>query len=154
MKKCLSLLLCLVLIASMSAPAFAVSYESTSENILFYREETLSNGITVIDEIVESSYTRATGKTCTRTSTFKDGDTVIAVIAYQATFQYDGTSVSVLSKSVTRTDTYNGWNYKQTSFTSSGGTVTLSGKLTKLLIFNSAFSLSLACDKDGNISYF
>ena len=154
MKKSLILLLCIVFIVSMAIPIFATNYESTNGNVLLYREETLSNGITVIDEIVESTQTRATGKTCTRTSTFKDGDTVIAVIAYQATFQYDGTTVSVLSKSVTQTDTYSGWSYTQNSFTSSGGTVTLTGKLTKWLIFNTTtFSLSLTCDKDGNISY-
>lgn len=41
---------------------------------------------------------------------------------------------------------------KQTSFTSSGGTVTLEGKLTKLLILNDPFTMTLTCDKNGNIS--
>lgn len=154
MRKCLILLLCFILIVSLTIPAFATDYERTTGTVILHREETLSNGITVIDEIVEVSQTRATGKTCTRTNTFKDGDTVIAVITFQATFKFDGTTVSVLSKSVTQTDTYAGWAFHQSSFTSSGGTVTLTGKLTKWLIFNSStFTMSLTCDKDGNVSY-
>lgn len=155
MKKCLSFILFLMFVIMMITPVFAADTADTNGTVIFYREETLDNGITVIEEIIETSQTRATGKTCTRTNTFKDGDTVIAVIAFQATFHYDGTTVIVASKSVTQTDTYDGWNYKQTSFTSSGGTVTLDARLTKWLgIFNNAFTMSLSCDKDGNISHY
>ena len=78
---------------------------------------------------------------------------VIGVIAMKGTFRYDGSTVSVASKSVTQTDTYEGWSYKQNSFTSSGGTVTLDAKLTKLIFLNIPFTMMLSCDKDGNISY-
>lgn len=61
------------------------------------------------------------------------------------------TTVSVISKSVTQTDTYEGWNYVETSFTSSGGTVALAGKLTKLLIMRTSFTIGLECDANGNI---
>lgn len=115
----------------------------------------LENEITFVDEVtIESSITRSTQKTATRTRTFYNGDTHIATIAFQATYQYNGSSVSVVSKSVTQTDTYSGWSYTQDSFTSSGGTVTLSGKLKYLLLFNStSFTMSMTCDANGNISY-
>ena len=76
----------------------------------------------------------------------------IGIIAFQATFSYNGDSAYVTSKAVIQTDTYDGWSYKQTSFITTGNTVTLEGKLTKLLILNDPFTMSLTCDKDGNIS--
>ena len=148
MKRLVSIALCVVLVVALSTSAFA----SEMNNTISYGEMTLENGITVIDEITDCSPARAIDKTYKRTRTFKDGDTVIAIVAIQATFRYDGTTVSVVSKSVVQSDTYNGWNYKQTSFTSSGGTVTLNAKLTKLLVFNNPFTLTLSCDKDGNIT--
>lgn len=78
---------------------------------------------------------------------------MIAVIAFTATYRFDGTSVSVVEKTVTQTDTYGGWGYKQTLFSSSGGTVTLEGKLSKWLVFNNSISMSMTCDKNGNITY-
>lgn len=64
-----------------------------------------------------------------------------------------GTSVSVVSKTVTNTDTYNGYGYVQNSFTSSGGSVTLNARLTKWIVLNTPFTMTLSCDKNGNISY-
>lgn len=149
MKKGILIALCLILLAN-SVPVYAA--EATSSAIA---EETApSSEITSVDRlIIENSNARTNEKTATREKTFYDGDTVIAVIAFRATFRYDGSSVSVVSKTVTQTDTYEGWSYKQTSFTSSGGTVTLEGKLTKWLIFNSPFTMGMTCDKDGNISF-
>lgn len=95
---------------------------------------------------------RASQKTATRKATLTKDDVTIGVIAFKATFRYDGSTVSVVSKSVTQTDTYDGWSYTQNSFTSSGGTVTLDAKLTKLLIVNYPFILSLTCDKNGTLS--
>lgn len=151
MRKFLALVLCFSLIISVSITTQAAE----QGNVLLHQEIDLGNGLTVIDEVIECPQARTTyGKTVNRTRTFKDGDTVIAVIVFQATFHYDGTTVSVASKRVIQTDTYDGWHYKQTSFTSSGGTVTLSARLTKLLfIFNNPFTMSLTCDKNGNISY-
>ncbi len=139
----------------MISPVCASDYSNNTGTVLFCGEEQLDNGLTVTSEVVEYAQARTTHeKTAVYKKTFKDGDTVIAIIAFEATFHYDGTSVSVASKSITQTDTYNGWSFKQSSFTSSGGSVTLTGKLTKWLIFNSStFTMVLTCDKNGNISY-
>lgn len=149
MKKILSALLCFAMLLAFCIPVSATAQES----LLYYQETDLGNGKVLIDEVIEHSQARATGKTVTRRSTIKDGDTVIGIIAFQATFHYDGSTVSVASKSVTQTDTYEGWSYVQNSFTSSGGTVVLSAKLTKWIVLNQSFTMSLTCDKDGNISY-
>ena len=148
MKRILAIMLCTFLFASVSIPTYAA--EQT--DVIYCEETVLEDGTVVRDEIIVTANARATQKTATRRKTFTKDDETIAVIAFKATFQYNGSSVSVVSKSVTQTDTYNGFSYSQTSFTSSGGTVTLSGKLTKYLIFTQSFTFSLTCDKNGNLS--
>lgn len=150
MKRFATILLAFVLVSALFTPALAAE-ENTQ--VIAVQETALENGITVVDEILESAQSRSTDKSYTRKRSFYDGDTLIAVIAFDAVFRYDGSTVSVVSKSVTQTDTYDSWNYSQTSFTSSGGTVTLSGKLTKWLVFNNSFSMGMTCDANGNISF-
>lgn len=149
MKRYLSLFFCMLLFVSIAVPTHA----SEQENIIWYQETKLGNGINIIDEVIEQTYSRSTSKGYTRRRTITNDETTLAVIAIHGVFSYDGTTVSVVSKSVTQTDTYEGWSYKQNSFTSSAGTITLDAKLTKLLVANIPFTMTLSCDKDGNISY-
>lgn len=149
MKKAFILILCMLLLTQ--GILFASAEESPT--LLYHQETVLENGLTIVDEVYEFSSRRSTDKVGTRRTTIQSGDTVLGVIAFQAVFRYDGSTVSVVSKTVTQTDTYEGYSYKQSSFTSSGGTVTLEGKLTKLLIFNHKFTMSLTCDVNGNLSY-
>lgn len=149
MKKIVSLCLCAILLFSLAIPVSATE----ADTVIWHQETKLDNDITVIDEVIEHSQMRSVSKGYTRQKTITSGDTVIAVIAIHGVFSYDGTTVSVVSKSVTQTDTYDGWSYKQNSFTSSSGTITLDAKLTKLLVLNISFTMTLSCDKNGNISY-
>lgn len=149
MKRLLSLLLCPVIVLMLITPAHA-----TAQNSVIHTQETVfDNGLTVIDQVIDITTSRASDKSYARTKTIKDGDTVVAIITIAATFRYDGTTVSVVSKAVTQSDTYDGWEYVQNSFTSSGGTVTLDAKISKWFIFNAPFTMTLSCDKNGNISY-
>lgn len=149
MKRLLTICICAVLFVCMVFPSSAAEQPQKE----YGEEMVLENGLTVVDEITVYSQVRSTDERIERRRTIKDGDTVIAIVAFEAVFRYDGSTVSVVSKTVTQTDTYAGWSYKQKSFTSSGGTVTLDAKLTKLLIFNNSFTMTLSCDKNGNISY-
>lgn len=150
MKKSFVFVICMLLLVQFILP---VSATAATDNDLIYREETiLENGLTVVDEIYANKLSRASVITGERKKTIKSGDTTLGIIAFQATFRYDGSNVAVVSKTVTQSDAYEGYSYKQNSFTSSGGTVTLEGKLTKLLIFNQAFTMSLMCDINGNLS--
>ena len=150
MKRFLTLSLCVLFLLFL--PNYASAEVNDGGTVIFSKTSTLEDGLTVVDEIIEHPQGRSTDKNYTRRKSFYDGDTLIATIAFTATFRYDGSAVSVVSKSVTQTDTYESWSYKQDSFTSSGGTVALSGRLTKWLIFNSSFSMGLVCDVNGNIS--
>ena len=150
MNRMLSFCLAILLIVSCITPVRA----SEQETIIWYQETELDDGITVIDEVSVQSQTRSASKGYTRRKPFTTDDgIVIAIISIRGEFTYNGTTVSVASKEVTQTDTYEGWSYKQNSFTSSGGTITLDAKLTKLLVMNIPFTMTLTCDKDGNISY-
>lgn len=148
MKQIVTCLLAFALIISMSVPAFA----SEQSNVILTQEIDLGNGITIVDELVELSSVRSSDRTYARTKTIKENDATIGVITIIGIFRYDGTSVSVVSKVVDQTDTYYGWNYVQNSFTENGGTITLDAKLTKLLVFNIPFTISITCDANGKIS--
>lgn len=153
MKRIILTFCCLALILAFVPHAAAANETGTTDNVIYYSEKILENGLIMIDQITDITTARSTDKTVERTNTYKDGNTVIAVITIQGTFQYDGNSVSVISKSITQLDTYNGWSFTQDSFTSSGGTITLKGTLKWLLLFNSSsFTMTLSCDKNGNIT--
>lgn len=149
MKRIVTLLLSFVLLICLVAPVSAVS---TGE-VIYSGERSLENGLRLVETITVYSNARASTVTAERNGSIYDGDTLVAYIRFVATFRYDGNTVSVVSKTVTNTDTYDGWDYVQNSFTSSGGTVTLNAKITKWFIFNTPFTMTFSSDKDGNISY-
>ena len=148
MKRVLSAFLLVVLLATMFTPVFATQ----QSRVMDCREITLENGLRVVDELIEESNGRSTDRGYTRRRSIYEEDTLIAIVAFYVIFRYDGTTASVAYKSVTQTDTYDGWSYTQTSFTSSGGTVMLEWKLSKLLIFNSSFSMGVTCAPDGKLT--
>ena len=150
MKRFLCICICLASLAVLILPVYAAA--ESQETIISQREYVLDNGLTVIEEITETVISRSSTKYGNKKATIKDGDTTIAIIAFTAQFGYDGTSAWVVSKTVTQTDTYESWTYKQDSFTSSGSTVTLDYTLSRWLFWNNSYSMSLTCDKDGNLS--
>lgn len=152
MKRILAFVVCLVLLFMAAIPASAAEASVGKGTLIYRTEQTLENGLTFVDELYEIASTRATDKTSYKTRNVYYGDTLVGTITIQATFRYDGSAVSVVSKSVTQSTTYDGWSYKQNSFTSSGGTVILDAKLTKLLILTISVDMTLTCDKNGNVS--
>ena len=148
MKRLLISILSFVLVFSM----FPVVMAAEQGTVVSQQEVALGNGIVIIDTLIEYSNARAVGKAARRTADIYDNDVLIARITLVAGFEYDGTTVTVTSKGVTETSTYEGWRYVQNSLTSSGGTVTLDAKLTKLLVLNIPFTISITCDANGNIS--
>lgn len=102
--------------------------------------------------VIHETLVRSSTKSATNIQTFTYKGDVIAIIAITGTFSYNGTSSSVISKSVSRLDTYNGWSFSQTSFSSEGGTISLVGGLKKFLYPTVPVSFSLTCDRFGNIS--
>ena len=149
MKRCIVLFLSLVFVFSLGCPVLAAG----AGEVIYSDAYFLENGIRVVDSITVYSNSRADAVSAARDNYFYDGDTLVAYIRFEAAFRYDGYNVSVLYKTVTHTDTYNGWSYVQNSFTESEGSVTLDAKLTKWLVFNTPFTMTLSCDENGNISH-
>jgi hypothetical protein len=152
MKRLLLILMTCVLF--LSSISFASAATSVNEFVPVeqYEETYDEDGITIVEELTVYQLARSTQRTVRKTRTYKKNDTTIAIIAVTAVFSYNGSTVSVSSKKVSQSDTYEGWKYSQTSFTSSGGTVTLSGKLTKLLNSTVPVSVTITCDANGNIT--
>lgn len=150
MKRVLSLILCMVFLLVLAVPAFAA--ERTEGNVVYRDEFTLEDGFTVAREIVDVSFARSAEKTFAQNWKIKNGSTVVANIEITATYYCDGRSVYVVSKTVSRADTYYGWSFTQNYLIAGGGTVTLNGKLTKGTR-TIPLNLTMTCDKDGNISY-
>ena len=146
----LTLCLLLALTACFSAGAYDTATEAETTTTQITTED--GSVITVIDELIVQDLSRSSSKTVTRKRTFVKGDTTIGVIALTAEFSYTGSSVSVVSKRVSQSTTYNGWKFTQNSLTSSGGTASLSGKLTKFLNAQVPVEISITCDTNGNIT--
>ena len=154
MKKFCIILVFTLLIFCLDVPCFAAEVPSEERQLIFYEEKALEDGITQITTVtVSESPARAGTKTAIRKDVFENGSTEIAIIQLTGTFTFNGSTVSVVSKSISRCETYAGWNFQQSAFTSSGGTIRLTGKLTKLIVLNYNVEMTLSCDKDGNISY-
>jgi hypothetical protein len=150
MKKVLSVILSVLLCLAMCVPAFATDDLALGAAGIVGGDEASEAGFTVEEELIVYGNTRSTSKTASKVQTIKSGGTTVATITLTGTFSYTGSSVSVVSKSVTKT-LADGWSYTQSSLTTSGGTITLKGSVSKLLLkYN--FTVTLTCDKNGNIS--
>ena len=146
MKRLIAFVLCVMLLVSSIPYAYAAE-KSTYRNVWV-----MENGITVTEEIIIENDSRAVQKPVTCRRTYRDEDQdLMAIIAMYVVFQYDGSTVRVVSKSMTQTDTYNGWNYEHNSYVTVGGKVTTKFYLSKTL-YSQLFSFSVTCDKDGNIT--
>lgn len=148
MKRLMSVILAVVIFASLALPASATE----QGQVVQVGEVLLADGITVKTELILYPQGRSNTRTADLRNNYYDGDTVIATITFRATYGYDGSSAWVVSKQVTQTDTYEGWSYSQKSFTESGATVTLTGKVSKWLVFIKSVEMSMTCDKNGNIT--
>ena len=152
MKKFTSLLLCSLLLLSLFVPVSALDAAPADSQTVSTQTIDLGDGLTVTEELVINDQARTASRSATKKQTFSDNGTTIAEIAITGVFRYDGSTVSVSSKLVSQKDTYDGWSFTQNSFTSSGGTITLAGKLTKPLRVSVSVNIKLTCDKNGNIS--
>ena len=140
----------MLLICSLLVPAAA--QDTVSAQTVSTQTIDLGDGWTVTEELIINDQARTASRSATKKQSFSKNGEAIADIAITGVFRYDGSTVSVSSKVVSQKDTYNGWSFTQNSFTSSGGTITLTGKLTKPLLVSGSVNMKLSCDKNGNIS--
>lgn len=149
LKRFIAVFCCVALFAGLCIPAQAADMTSAT---VTQTEIDLGDGWAVTDVLTVETQTRASTRYASRLRTFTFLGNVIAKIKITAQFRYDGSTVSVIYKSVSQKDTYDGWKFTQSSFTASGGTVRLKGTLTKTLLGRAAVDMALTCDKNGNIT--
>lgn len=143
MKRIFASILALLLVFPLALPCAAAD-TSIPEDDDFTCVETLT---------IAPAGARTASRAATLTQDYYyKSSTHMATIAITVVFRYTGSSVSVTSMTVSQHDTYNGWTWTQSSFSSKGGTATLKGKLTKSGYSTCYTSTKLTCDEDGNIS--
>lgn len=148
MKKFVSLFLACLMFATI-LPVSAADEEVYRKTEVIHTENGDMEVETVL--VIHDSPLRAKSRTASKTKSFKLDETVIATVTFTATFQYDGSSVSV-SNTDSSYHTYDGWSYKNESISKSGGTAKLSAKLTHSAESPISVSISIKCTADGTIS--
>ena len=137
-----------------SQAMYASAFNYSPDSVMTTSIENIGNDIVVTTEFsVSNSSKIANQKTASVSKTYKKGSETIAKIGISGTFEYDGNTVKVKSKSVTPKTVYSGWSFSQDSFTSIGGEISLSGELRKLFTTNMSVDISLTCDKNGNVDH-
>lgn len=148
MKKYFSLFLAF-LMCFMILPVNAVSEEVYRKTEIIHTGDGDIEVETILT--IHKSLLRAKSRTATKSQTYKSDGTTIANVSFTATFQYDGSTVSVTDTDSSYS-TYDGWSYKSENITTSGGTAKLSAKLTKTSYAGVAANISIKCTANGAIS--
>lgn len=153
MKRVISLFLTmLTILMVLPITALGVEEAQETEDIIW----TDDGGYIVIT--TQSAQTRASGtRTESRMGTYYDSkDNVEWRITLTATFTYNGTTSSCTAASCDVTIYDSMWYLISKSVTKSGNTatatVTLGFKVLGVTVSKPTYTLSLSCDKDGNMS--
>ena len=148
MKKNITLMAVLFcLIFTMALPVGAASQvvcETTTVTTVY-------GDIEVEETLVIYTNLRSNTKSVDKTSTYRQGGSVIAEVTLNATFGYDGKTSWVVSASGSHT-TYGVWSYNNERITKSGGTARLSATLNAPLSQGVSVNISLTCSPSGSIS--
>lgn len=149
MKRTISLIIILLIFALIPYNVFAADVTQSDERIY------LDDGSYFIISIDESS-TRST-KTATKTHEYhaSDGE-LLWKVQVRGTFSYNGTSSTCTSATHTITIYNSSWyTHSQTSYSSGNkaiANVTMKKKTLGIVTSTRSVNLTLACDKDGNLS--
>lgn len=140
----IALLLAFSLLCCFSLPVFAAE----PANVTY---EDLGNGFAVKTTLIHEAGNSRTTAADTKVKEYTYNGTWIATVTLNASFSYNGSTVSVTNAYATRS-LASGWIYYNESLTKSGGTASLSASLTRNGCGTVPVALSLTCDKNGNIS--
>ena len=152
MKRLCYTLLCVIILVGLVVPARAVDCTNMLEQVTVEEEISIGNEVVVTGEGTTPFSSSSITIPATKTKKYSKNGKVIASISVTAEFSYNGTSVKVVSKKISKKALYDGWSFVQSSFTSSGGTVSLKGRLEKSGVSPITVSITLTCDKNGEIS--
>ena len=146
-RKLSALLMCAAMFCCAALPAQA--YAAAAPEVEVIRTEhgdfTVETVLTVYPALSRAQTARAD-----KVQTVKYGGEVIAEVTLSATFGYDGDEAWV-EEAEGDSVTYDGWRYGSERIRDSGGTVTLSAKLSHATEGTVPVDISMTCSPDGTI---
>ena len=156
MKKISSVLLCVIIMFSLSAPAFAFENNDNENTVIEYLEDG-SCFITTITMVEEKSTYATNTKTFTKTISYKDEDGIVCWSAtLYATFRYTGSSATCTESDVTYTVSNSKWKITSATASKSGNTATanITAKRYTLGIPVETLNrtITMTCSANGTIS--
>lgn len=150
MKKVLSILFAALFLLMLipSAPAKA---ETTTDVVYF------EDGSYVVTVLQEYSTRSSNQKTASKSSTLHDPNGgSVATLTVRGTFRYDGTTATCTASTYTHQIHNSSWSLSSGSASKSGNTATAKGtfarKVLGITVDSKTLTVSLSCDKNGNLS--
>ena len=101
--------------------------------------------------VIHNSYLRSSTKSASKTQSLKYGGVEIGKVTLSATFGYDGKTAWVEDMDSSHS-TSGSWSYGSEKISTSGGTATLTAKLTNLFDGTIPVNISMTCTPSGSIS--
>lgn len=128
-----------------------VNAESVISVPLYQEVHILGNNSYYVDTIYQPSFARS-GINGQKTRSYYDSGKLAWTLTVNGSFSYNGTSSSCIGSSVTYTINDGAWSKTSTSSTSNGNTATAYGSFRKNNGQTGSTSVSLSCDRNGNLS--
>lgn len=152
MKRVLSIVLALaLLICAVPVHANAAEVSDGSPVVTTY-----DDGSYTVTEIIDGNARATTGTKCKQTTKYNSDDEVEWIFRLYAVFSYDGTTSSCTMAYTTLVIQSDIWYEISRESSYSGatayGSATLGKTLLGITISKPTYSLTLSCDKDGNLS--
>jgi len=156
MKKIVSVLLSVIIMLSLSVPAFAVDSVNNENTVVEYFEDG-SCFITTITVVEENSTYATNTKTASKSISYKDEDGIVCWSAtLTATFRYTGSSATCTESDVTYTVSNSKWKITSATASKSGNTATadVTAKRYTLGIPLETLNrtITMTCSANGTIS--
>lgn len=145
-------LVCVLFISAMTLPVYAAEISVSDECIITFEDGSYLE-VTIIDAGSRASGTKSGQKV----TNYRDSD---GVLQWQAvlsgTFTYTGSTATCTSASCSVTISDSDWYVDSKTTTRSGNTattqLTMGQKFVGVTINKHSYTITLTCDKDGNLS--
>lgn len=150
--KVFALVLVMAMLTS-ALPVGALAAENDVRTDVIYYDDGSYLEVTTGETLARTTY----GKTGYKKLTYRDGsDNVEWVATLTATFTYNGTTATCTNASCTVDISENAWYVVSEATSRSGSTattnLTMGEKLLLITIAKYDYTITLTCDKDGNLS--
>lgn len=150
MKKVLSILFAALFLLVL-IPSAPVKAETTTDVVYF------EDGSYVVTVLQEYSTRSSNQKTASKSSTLYDPNGgSVATLTVRGTFRYDGTTATCTASTYTHQIHNSSWSLSSGSASKSGNTATAKGtfarKVLGITTDSKTLTVSLSCDKNGNLS--